>query len=72
MLWIYRRDNQELRVQTRLGTRNSQYAIRVLWPDGREQFETFSSDAPFRLRLTEFESQRREQNWIGPAPPISE
>jgi hypothetical protein len=38
--------------------------------DGREQFETFSGDAPFRLRLTEFESHLRDQNWIGPAGPI--
>ena len=70
MLWIYRRDNQELRIEAQAGAVDREYVIRVLWPGGHEQFEILSGDAAFCLRLTEFESQLREQKWIGPAGPI--
>ena len=66
MLWIYRRDDQELRIEARLCAIDRQYVVRVLWPDGREQFESFSEGWALHLRLNEFESQLSEEHWIGP------
>lgn len=69
MLWIYRRDNEKVRVETRLDTLNRKHVIRIVWPDGRDEAETFSDHLTFRRRLAEFQSQLREQNWIGLAGP---
>ena len=68
MLWIYRRRTEDLRVETR--ALDQQYIMRVFWPDGREQLETFSTDAAFCFSLIEFDSHLCEQNWISPANPI--
>jgi hypothetical protein len=70
MLWIYRRNDQEFRVEAQVVAGDGQYVIRVVRPDGREQFETLSGDGAFRLRLAELESQLREQNWIDSTGPI--
>jgi hypothetical protein len=70
MLWIYRRNDQEFRVEAQVVASDGQYVIRVVRPDGREQFETFSGDGALRLRLAELESQLREQNWIDSTGPI--
>jgi hypothetical protein len=70
MLWIYRRNDQELRVEAQVVAGDGQYVIRVVRPDGREQFETFSGDGALRLRLAELESRLREQNWIDSTGPI--
>jgi hypothetical protein len=70
MLWIYRRNDQELRVEAQVVAGDGHHVIRVVRPDGREQFETLSGDGALCLRLTELESQLREQNWIDSADPI--
>lgn len=70
MLWIYRRNDQELRVEAQVVGGDRHYVIRVVRPDGPEQFETCSGDGALRLRLAELESQLREQNWIDSADPI--
>jgi hypothetical protein len=46
----------------KLSAATGTYVIRVVRPDGREQFETFPGDGALRLRLAELESQLREQN----------
>jgi hypothetical protein len=63
MLWIYHRDGQELRVEVLAERVDGRYALRVCWPDGREQFETFASEGPFRRRLLEFESFLCVERW---------
>jgi hypothetical protein len=70
MVWIYRRIDQELRVEAQVVGGDGHYVIRVVRPDGGEQFEAFSGDGALRLRLAELESQLREQNWIDSAGPI--
>jgi hypothetical protein len=70
VIWIYRRREEKLRIETRLGALDQRYIMRVLWPDGREEIETFSDNAVFCLRLMEFDSKLCGQNWISPAGPI--
>jgi hypothetical protein len=65
MLWIYRRNDQELRVEAQGIAGDGHYVIRVVHPDGCEQLETLSGDVALRVRLTELESQLLEQKWIG-------
>ena len=64
MLWIYRRNDQELRVEAQGVAGDGHYVIRVVRPDGCEQLETISGDGALRVRLTELESQLLEQKWI--------
>jgi hypothetical protein len=45
MLRILERDVQQLHVETRLDGTESPFVMRIVWPDGREQVETFSTDA---------------------------
>jgi hypothetical protein len=67
MLWIFERDVQQLHLETRLDAAECRFVTRILWPDGREQVETFSTEGLFRRRLLELELELREQNWVGPA-----
>ncbi len=69
MLSLYRRDGQEVRVESHV--LDGDYVIRVRWPDGREQSETFSRDSAFRRRLNAVESELREQKWVGPVEPTA-
>jgi hypothetical protein len=67
MLWIFARDVQQLHVETRLDRTEGRFVTRILWPDGREQVETFSTEALFRRRLLKLELELREENWMGAA-----
>lgn len=69
MLWIYRRNDQELRVEAQVGAGDGHYVIRVVRPDGRERFEAFPGEGALRLRMTTLESQLFEQKWINSAGP---
>jgi hypothetical protein len=70
MIWIYRRNGQQLRVEAQVVGGDGHYVIRVVRPDGREELETLSGDGALRLRLAALESQLREQNWIDTSGPI--
>lgn len=70
MTWIYRRNDQELRVEAQVGADDGHYVIRVVRPDGQERFEAFSEEGALRLRLTALESHLLEQQWIGSTGPI--
>ena len=70
MLWIFERDVQQLHVETRLDDTEGQFLMRILWPDGREEVETFSTEGLFRRHLLTLELELREQNWMRPAGPI--
>ena len=69
MFWIYRRDGQELHINTTLD-RSGQYVLHILWPSGREQREVFSAAERFCQRLFDVDSQLTGQNWLAPAGPI--
>jgi hypothetical protein len=70
MLWIFERDVQQLHVETRLHDTEGQFVMRILWPDGREQVETFSTEGLFRRRLLKLELELRAQNWMPPGGPV--
>jgi hypothetical protein len=64
MQWTFQRGGLELLVETRRAGRDGRYVLRILWPSGREQFETFPSEGSFRQRLLALEAQLANERWI--------
>ena len=52
MLWIYERNNQTLRVETRFDAVNKEYLLIIRSLDGTEQVERFPDAASFQSRIT--------------------
>jgi hypothetical protein len=66
---IYRRDGQEVVVEIAPDQRDGDYRLRILWPDGREVFETFSNERITCRRLDTLESQLLPLHWVQEAEP---
>lgn len=70
MLWIYRRNGEQLFVEMRIDSVGNEYSLRVVQPDGNEQFERFASEQAFRRRLREFEMALGRERWVGPSSSL--
>ena len=63
MLWIYERNNQTLRVETRFDAVNKEYLLIIRSLDGTDQVERFPDAPSFQARITSLERQLEAEHW---------
>jgi hypothetical protein len=63
MIWLFERDNQAVRVETRFDKDTAEYVATIDWADGKTDTERFSDHAAFQLRIVELEHVLTSQRW---------
>jgi hypothetical protein len=69
MIWLYEKDNQSLRIETRYDNRTLQYVLILQKPDGSET-ERFEKLEDFRQRLLALERSLQSAEWHRSGPPV--
>ena len=69
MIYIFERNNESLRLETRYLSDSKTYEIVWRRADGSVQRETFRGETSFRTRLDEIYSELEEDAWRTIGPP---
>jgi hypothetical protein len=70
MLWLYERDNESIRLETRYDNDARGYVVVVHYPDGRELIERFRNSEACREWLLSLENNLDDGHWTRRGPPI--
>lgn len=70
MLWLFDRNDQHLRLETRYDNDTSEYVLILNWPDGREETERFADQQDYRRRLVALENRFETERWVRHGPPM--
>ena len=63
MIWIFERDDQAVRVETRIDKDTGEYVATIDWADGKTDTEQFTSQDAFQDRLVELERTLTAERW---------
>ena len=63
MIWMYERNAEVLRIETRFDAASSRFELIWHRPDGTSQVEEFAAEAAFRSRLESVESALKIEHW---------
>ena len=63
MLWLFERDEESLKLETRYDNDRSEFMAFIRYPDGHEHTERFSDAEAFRSWLVAFEGDLETQRW---------
>jgi hypothetical protein len=63
MIWIFERDDQAVRVETRLDKETGEYVASIEWADGRTDTERYTELHAFQERLSELERTLTAERW---------
>lgn len=69
MIWLYEKDDQALRLETRYDNRTLQYVLIIHKPDGSET-ERYEKLEDFRQRLLALEKALQSSEWHRSGPPV--
>jgi hypothetical protein len=69
MIWLYEKDDQAIRIETRYDNRTLQYVLTVQRPDGAET-ERYEKLEDFRQRLLALEKKLAQEHWRRSGPPL--
>lgn len=69
MIYIFERDTEALRLETRYSKDSQLYEIIWRRADGTTTRETFAGEMSFRSRLDEIYGQLEEEDWHHVGPP---
>jgi hypothetical protein len=69
MIWLYEKDDEALRIETRYDNRTLQYVLTVRRRDGTET-ERYEKLEDFRQRLLSLEKSLDESAWRRSGPPL--
>jgi hypothetical protein len=70
MVWLWSRDKESLKLETRYDNETGEFVMVLAWSDGRRQTERFSDLAAFRARLVQMEHVLEAERWWNTGPPI--
>jgi hypothetical protein len=70
MVWLFERDDESLRLETRYDNDTAEFVAVVHYPDGRERMERFDEIDEFRAWLVAFERNLNIQRWADKTGPI--
>ena len=70
MIWLYERDNQSIRLDTKYDNDTNEYVVVVHRPDGPQQVERFSDAEACRQWLVTFENSLDAEHWTRRGPPV--
>jgi hypothetical protein len=63
MVWIFEREQEALRIETRFDSATGDFVATTFWADGQSKEERFRSEDTFRARLMALERQLAEEHW---------
>lgn len=63
MIWLFERDEQAVRVETRFDKDAAEYIATIAWADGRTDIERFTSQEAFQARLEDLEHTLTADRW---------
>lgn len=69
MIWLYEKDHQSLRLETRYDNRTLQYVLIIHRPEGTDT-ERYEKLEEFRVRLLELEKSLESGQWQRSGPPV--
>ncbi|MEO8678923.1 MAG: hypothetical protein ABI665_07750 [Vicinamibacterales bacterium] len=69
MIWLYERDSEVLRIETRYDNASGSYELIWHRQDGTQTVEQFSSEASYRVRLEAVERVLQTDRWMSSGPP---
>jgi hypothetical protein len=70
MIWIFKREHESLRLETRYDKETSEYVLIVHSPDGRQEIERFNDGATFQTRLDTLDKRLSRENWSYVGAPV--
>jgi hypothetical protein len=70
MIWIYQRNNEVLRLETRFDNATGEYVLIQHRPEGAQDVERFLTEDDFRARLTKLSAALEEAKWNSQGPPL--
>jgi hypothetical protein len=72
MHWAFNRGGVTVHVEAWRVVATRQYSLRIVWPAGPEEVETFGDEMLFRQRLLALEIRLAQENWSGSASMMSD
>jgi hypothetical protein len=63
MIWIFERDREIVRFETRFDNKTDEYVLAVFWCGGSESIETYQQVRAFSERLRVLEQQLVAEGW---------
>lgn len=70
MIWLYERDNESIRLETRYDNDTKEYVVVVHYPDGRQLTERFPNPETCREWLLSLENNLDAEDWVRRGPPM--
>jgi hypothetical protein len=70
MLWLYERDRESIRLETRYDNDARDYVVVLHYPDGRQLTERFPNPDACRDWLLSLENNLDAEHWIRRGPPM--
>ena len=70
MIWLYERDNESIRLETRYDNDTREYVVVVHYPDGRQLTERFPNPEACREWLLSLENNLDAEDWVRRGPPM--
>jgi hypothetical protein len=68
MIWIFERQQEVLRVETRFDIETAEFVLRLTAPSGAVQVERFRNVATFQQRLEVLEAELEAERWVQQGP----
>jgi hypothetical protein len=66
MVWFYERSGRFIRCESRQAEKGAGYELVVMYPDGREDIETFEDPVELNRRQLQLEHELSAGGWFGP------
>ena len=70
MIWIFKREHESLRLETRYDKETNEYVLIVHSPDGGQQIERFNDGDAFQTRLDTLDKQLSSEKWRYVGAPV--
>lgn len=70
MVWLFERNNESLRLETRYDSDTAEFLLVLHKPSGEQQIEHFGDAMSFRRRLETLERQLEAEHWTQHGPTV--
>ena len=70
MIWLYERDDEALRLETRFDNATGEFVLIQQRPGDKPVTERFNSEDVFRTRLKALSAALDEERWHRKGPPL--
>ena len=69
MVWLFERNDEVVKIETRYDSSAEAYVLRLVWADGRESTEQYADASAFDARTLALERELMESRWVQQGGP---